>query len=453
MIKEWIWLWSDIIFWGLIAAVVFAAVLPKQRHITEAWYFVGTSKIAVAAGVVLCFFIGITALDSLHYQNTKAEDKVQSLLDNVLSPLDHQMETTYSSPFATHAYLASPVETVDGEIRMMKARLRYVSPSIVSDDQSLYWDVAKRTLLGGLAGAGVWILFCLIILLFIPKEKCMSATRHTFQWPTLIITLGMVCIMAGILLSISKGYHILGTDKVGEDVFYQGVKGIRTGMLIGTLTTLVLLPLSLLFGMLAGFFRGWVDDLIQYIYTVLNAIPNVLLIAASVLVLEILIENHADYFTSVEMRADLRLLALCAILGVTSWTSLCRLIRGETLKLREQDYVKAAVSLGTRPLSILHRHILPNLMHIVFITITLDFSGLVLAEAVLSYVGVGVDPTTYSWGNMINAARQELARDPLVWWSLAGAFIFMLTLVLPANLFADVVQKAFDPRARQVSDE
>ena len=98
--------------------------------------------------------------------------------------------------------------------------------------------------------------------------------------------------------------------------------------------------------------------------------------------------------------------------------------------------------------AIIGRHILPNVLHIVLITMVLDFSGLVLAEAVLSYVNIGVDPTMNSWGTMINSARLDLARDPMVWWSLAAAFLFMFTLVLAANLFADAVRDAFDPRLR-----
>jgi peptide/nickel transport system permease protein len=101
-----------------------------------------------------------------------------------------------------------------------------------------------------------------------------------------------------------------------------------------------------------------------------------------------------------------------------------------------------------RHFTILHRHILPNVLHIVLITVVIDFSGLVLAEAVLSYINIGVDPSMDSWGNMINGARLELAREPIVWWSLAAAFLFMFTLVLAANLVADVVRDAFDPRLR-----
>lgn len=244
-----------------------------------------------------------------------------------------------------------------------------------------------------------------------------------------------------------KYFHLLGTGKIGEDIFYQTLKSIRTGLIIGTLTTLVTLPFAILLGMFAGYFRGWVDDVVQYSYTTLSSVPDVLLIAAAVLALQVFIANHSEAFPTLIQRADMRLLALCVILGITSWTSLCRVLRGETLKLREQDYVQAAIALGASRFKILIRHILPNIMHLILIAVVMDFSGLVLAEAVLTYVGVGVDPTMASWGNMINTARLELARDPIVWWPLFSAFIFMFTLVISANLFADKVRAALDPRS------
>ena len=166
----------------------------------------------------------------------------------------------------------------------------------------------------------------------------------------------------------------------------------------------------------------------------------------AMLVMQSYMARHEAEFASLSARADFRLLALCLILGLTSWTGLCRLLRAETLKLREMEYVQAARVLGVSHGRILIRHILPNLFHLVLISVALDFSSLVLAEAVLSYVNIGVDPTTESWGNMINGARLEMAREPAVWWSLASAFLFMFALVLPANLFADAVRDAFDPR-------
>jgi peptide/nickel transport system permease protein len=209
-----------------------------------------------------------------------------------------------------------------------------------------------------------------------------------------------------------------------------------------------MLPFALLLGIMAGYFKGWVDDVIQYLYTTLSSIPGVLLIAAAVLMMQVWIETHPDLFDTVTARADLRLVFLCVILGITSWTGLARLLRGEALKLREMEYIQAAHAFGVSHWRVLTRHILPNVMHIVLIAVVMDFSGLVLAEAVLSYVGVGVDPTTISFGTMINSARLEMARDPMVWWSLASAFCFMLLMVLSANLFADAVRDAFDPRIR-----
>jgi len=263
---------------------------------------------------------------------------------------------------------------------------------------------------------------------------------------TLFVVGALLLVVSGVVFQLAAGYHVLGTDKVGRDVLYISLKSIRTGLIIGTLTTLVTLPLALVLGIAAGYFRGWVDDVIQYIYTVLNSIPGVLLIAASILIVQVYIESNPQLFDTEAARADIRLLALCLIMGVTSWTGLARLLRGETLKLRTLDYIDAARAFGVSNTRILGRHIFPNVFHLVLIAVVLDFSGLVLAEAVLSYVGVGVDPSMYSWGNMINGARLELARDPVVWWQLGAAFFFMFTLVLAANLFADGVRDAFDPR-------
>jgi peptide/nickel transport system permease protein len=164
--------------------------------------------------------------------------------------------------------------------------------------------------------------------------------------------------------------------------------------------------------------------------------------------MQVYIDDHADLFPTAVQRADIKLLVLCAILGLTNWTDLCRLLRGETLKLRELEYIQAAHAFGVRDVRIITRHILPNAMYLVLISTVMAFSSLVLAEAVLSYIGVGVDPSMYSYGTMINGARLEMARDPMVWWSLATAFVFMVTLVLAANLFADSVRDAFDPRVR-----
>ena len=155
-------------------------------------------------------------------------------------------------------------------------------------------------------------------------------------------TLLVILLTAGALISLAPHYHVLGTDKVGQDVLYLSLKSIRTGLLIGSLTTLIMLPFALGLGIAAGYFGGRIDDAIQYLYTTLNSIPGVLLIAAAVLVVQVQIEANAEFFDTAAARSDVRLLALCAILGVTGWTGLARLLRAEALKLRELEFVQAA---------------------------------------------------------------------------------------------------------------
>jgi peptide/nickel transport system permease protein len=268
------------------------------------------------------------------------------------------------------------------------------------------------------------------------------------RWRAGLLTVFALCLLAGPAAMLMNDYHLLGTDRTGNDVFYQALKSIRTAFVIGTLATLATLPLAMALGLMAGYFKGWVDEVIQYFYTVLSSVPNVLLIAACVLMVQVYLDKHPELFETGAERADLKLFLLCAILGLTGWAGLCRLLRAEALKLRELEFVQAAVAFGVGPWRIILRHLMPNVMHLVLITTVLEFSGLILYEAVLSYVGVGVDPSMNSFGGMINLARSEMSRDPVVWWSFAAAFGFMVTLVLAANFFADGVRDAFDPRAR-----
>jgi peptide/nickel transport system permease protein len=261
-------------------------------------------------------------------------------------------------------------------------------------------------------------------------------------------TLLVLALLVGWVAALWPHYHVMGTDQTGNDVLFLAIKSIRTAVVIGSLATLSTIPLAVVFGILAGYFKGWVDDAIQYFYTVLSSIPSVLLISAFVLMIQVFIDKNPQMFETGLERGDVRLFLLAAILGITGWASLARLLRAETLKLGELDYVQAARAFGVSDLGIMRRHILPNLTHVIVIVAVLDFSGLVLYEAVLSYVGVGVDPNTNSFGVMINGARNEMSRDPVIWWTLATAFGFMVALVLSMTLFASAVREAFDPRAR-----
>ena len=443
-------LWTDALIYILCFAVLGIAIfLRGKEHIKRPLQKITHSKVGMMSLVVLLFFVLIGLLDSVHFKpaNNKSNEII-SLLDYWATPLREHGEKTYSAPFAATLFSKEMMTLADGTTQWGYPRLEFGGRHLDDPETQHLPDVLKKTGYGLAQGVGLfWIIMlcCSGLRRISQHEKgqalLLSATAKSV-WTVVFI----IVPLSYTLIYLSAYYHVFGTDKVGEDVFYQAVKSIRTGLVLGTLTTLIMLPMAIVFGILAGFFRGWVDDVIQYIYTTLNAIPSVLLIAASILMVQVYMANHEQNFTSVIVRADMRLLFLCLILGVTNWTGLCRLLRAETLKLREMEYVQAAQALGVKQGMILLRHILPNVMHIVLISVVLDFSSLVLAEAVLSYINIGVDPTTYSWGNMINGARLEMAREPIVWWSLSAAFLFMFTLVLAANLFADTVQDAFDPR-------
>ncbi|HSJ98907.1 MAG TPA: ABC transporter permease [Myxococcota bacterium] len=221
------------------------------------------------------------------------------------------------------------------------------------------------------------------------------------------------------------GRHVLGTDILGRDVLLLTLQGAKVALLVGGLTCLLAVPLALLLGVPAGWFGGRLDDLVFFLVSTLASMPSILLLIALVTAIG---------------RGPLQ---VCFALAITGWVGFCRLARAETLKLRELDYVQAARALGVPTRRILWRHVLPNLTHLIVITFVLTFSSLVLSEAVLSWLGLGLDG---SWGQMIDQARDELSRAPVIWWNLGAASAALFTLILAVNRVGDAVRDVLDPR-------
>jgi peptide/nickel transport system permease protein len=431
----------------LLISALFILFSARKKHIRAAFRRILQKPLAISAGIILLFFLVLGILDSIHLDSSvmknTASGQNDSILDKILSPLGAFYEKTYSAPLALKLY-AVEIQFINGKTRQVYPRLEYVNPNIKNslDERLLIKkNIARALLVSGLLTLISWLLILLLKGLFGQKLTFLPNAAGT----SALLTFFLCLFAAFASYWLSRYFHLFGTGKIGQDIFYYAVKSIRTGLVIGILTTLFMFPLALFLGIAAGYFGGLIDDVIQYLYTTISSIPGVLLITASVLSMQTYLANHPEKFPTLSASADARLFALCLILGVTSWTSLCRLLRAETLKLREVDYVTAGRALGSRSFTIIRKHLIPNVMHIVLITLVLDFSFLVLAEAVLSYVGVGVSPTTISWGNMINSARLELARDPIVWWPMMSAFVFMFVLVLASNLFADAIRDVFDP--------
>ena len=460
-------LWTDVPVWLLVAITLgYFAYVRRHEHLAAPWRRVVRSAPGMVALVVLLAFVAVGLVDSLHFRpalegkdqkgGTVYAVEVLSLLDVLVMPLKTRTERTYSAPLAIRSFSKETTELAGGGIVREFPRLRFGGAHL-KDEADHGRDVVLTALQGIVLGAFAWGLAVWFATAVLSRRSRVAAgtmwasirrRRTAVPWLAVYLSvLGLACIAFPVALLAGK-YHVLGTDKVGQDVLYLSLKSIRTGLVIGTLTTLVTLPFAVLLGIMAGYFKGWIDDVIQYLYTTINSIPGVLLIAAAVLIMQVYIDKNPELFPTAAQRADFRLLLLCAILGATTWTGLARLLRGESLKLRELEFIQAAHALGVRHGRVITRHILPNVMHIVLIALVMDFSGLVLAEAVLSYVGVGVDPSMNSFGGMINLARSQMSDDPVVWWSFVSAFVFMVTLVLAANLFADGVRDAFDPRVR-----
>jgi peptide/nickel transport system permease protein len=465
---KFVLLWTDAAVWALTAAAIAYVVhVPRRPLLAHTWGKVFRDPAALASSIVLLLAVLVTLLDSVHYRRllppepgatqsaVAYEARTRSLLDAVLNDLLESRESTYSLPLAYESFTKESV-MVAGQVQRVAPRLAFGGAHL--KDPATMWagDVAWRAAVGLLGGAMGGALLALALLVLLARAWALplraawvrvQARETAVPWHVAMVTLVLLALLAGPVVALSGPYHVFGTDLTGNDVLYQALKSIRTAFVIGALATLATLPLAVVLGILAGYFKGWVDDVIQYLYTVLSSVPNVLLIAACVLMVQVFLDKNPDLFETGAERADLKLFLLCAVLGLTGWAGLARLLRGETLKLRELDYVQAAQAFGVSSARIMARHIFPNVAHLMLIVTVLEFSTLILYEAVLSYVGVGVDPSMNSFGGMINLARNEMSRDPLVWWSFAAAFAFMVTLVLAANLFADGVRDAFDPRA------
>lgn len=221
--------------------------------------------------------------------------------------------------------------------------------------------------------------------------------------------------------------HWFGTDMFGRSVFAKVIRGTQIAMSVGLATSLIAIPIGVIMGALAGYFGGWVDDLITWLYTTFSSIPNIMLLI------------------SITMILGKGIFAVYIALGATSWVTLCRLIRGEVMKHKEREYVQAAGAIGGGHFRKLFLHILPNVTHIVIINTSLQFQFAIKSEVILSYLGLGVQGEP-SWGTMIDDAKLELSRG--VWWQLAAATTAMFLVVLAFNLLGDALRDSLDPKLK-----
>ena len=218
---------------------------------------------------------------------------------------------------------------------------------------------------------------------------------------------------------------LLGTDVLGRSVFFRVLAGAQTAVTIGFVTTALVIPFGTAMGLAAGYFGGWVDALITWLYSVVVSIPDILLI------------------TAISYSLGRGIESMCVALAATGWVGIMRLVRGEVLKHKGKDYVLAARMLGAGPGRIMFGEILPNVLHVGIVTSSLVLLGAVKAEVILTYLGIGVQDGA-SWGLLISGAAQDLTND--IWWPLAGTVTAMFVLIYSLSVVGDSLRDALDPR-------
>lgn len=221
--------------------------------------------------------------------------------------------------------------------------------------------------------------------------------------------------------------HLLGTDKLGRDEFTRLLYGGRVSIMVGLLAVLVSTTIGTVLGTISGFQGGWVDTIIMRITDIFLSFPILLLV---IVLMTILKPSAAN---------------VIAVIGIFTWTGTARIVRGQVLSVKNEQFVDAAVAAGARTHRIIVRHILPNVIAPIVVVSTLGVAGAMLTEAALSFLGLGIQPPTASWGNMLNAAQQiqVLAQQPWVWLGPGAAITFT---VLSINFMGDGLRDALDPR-------
>ncbi len=235
----------------------------------------------------------------------------------------------------------------------------------------------------------------------------------------------------------------MGTDSLGRSVLGKTLLGASVSMQVAFMANIIAVPLGIIVGCIAGYYGRFIDDAIVWLYTTLVCIPGLIRVIALKFAFQ-----EVVFFENSSWQWELKgMPAIIIALAMTSWIGTCRLVRAETMKMRELDYILASRASGRRSFAILLRHIMPNVLHIGIINFSLGFVGAISAEVSLSFLGIGVTDKP-SWGQMISNAMLQLVAGR--WWELAAATVAMFVIVLAWNLFGDRLRDALDPKLRNL---
>ena len=273
--------------------------------------------------------------------------------------------------------------------------------------------IARSFLRGKLAVVGLVV----IVLFYAAAAIAPLISRYDYD-----------AIQSGMRNTPPSAEHWLGTDRSGRDVYARLINGGRISLAAGFAAVAIIMTIGVVLGGAAGFFGGWVDAAIMRVTDILLAVPLILLLITA-----------ASLFTP-SLRTTI------IVIGLSAWPGAARLVRGQTLALKEQEFITAARAIGATPARIMARHIFPNALAIIIVEATLWLSYAILLEASLSYLGLGVQIPTPSWGNMLQDGQRELLYG--AWWLTLFPGLAIFLTVLAFNLMGDGLRDAFDPRHR-----
>jgi len=230
------------------------------------------------------------------------------------------------------------------------------------------------------------------------------------------------------VLAAPSAGHLLGTDQLGRDVLSRMIWGARISLKVGFVATGLAILIGAMLGAVAGYYGGWIDSVIMRLVDIMLCFPTFFLILAVIAFLEPSIWN------------------IMAIIGLTGWMGVTRLVRADFISLKERDFVKAAKAIGAGDLRIIFLHILPNAMASILVAATLGIAGAILTESALSFLGIGVQPPTPSWGNILTAGKDNI---DIAWWLSLYPGLAILVTVVGYNLLGEGIRDFLDPRLKK----
>ncbi len=290
------------------------------------------------------------------------------------------------------------------------------APALVAAERgrSLWSDARRRLLANRAAVTSGYILLLLAVLVVVGPWLSPYAYDQT-DWA-----------MISIPPDLASG-HLFGTDSLGRDLFVRTLHGGRISLLVGVVATLVSLVIGVAWGATAGYFGGRVDHVMMRIVDILYAMPFMFF----VILLMVMFGRH--------------ILLIFVAIGAINWLDMARIVRGQTLSLKEKEFVEAAEAMGVGAFDIIRRHIIPNLLGVVVVYVTLTIPQVILVESFLSFLGLGVQEPMTSWGALVNEGAQEMESAP---WMLIVPALFLATTLFCFNFIGDGLRDALDPKDR-----